>query len=154
MRLAFQLLFLPVFSLLAGAEDHWAYLPPVNPDILVQEGESNLSRPSMGSWISYGLGSENENLPSYVSMCPGGMPIKRTENWRSSFLPGSYQGTYLDSSIDQLDQMIENLKKTSARDPRQAKQLDLLRQLNGRHLAGNDYDPQQSSICSGSITRS
>ena len=120
-----------------------ANVPNHEPSLMLMNcGESNLSRPSMGSWISYGLGSENENLPAYVSMCPGGMPIKRAENWRSSFLPGSYQGTYLDSSIERLDQMIENLKNPSARDPRQAKQLDLLRQLNGRHLADNDYDPQ------------
>jgi hypothetical protein len=105
-------------------------------------GDGRLARPSMGSWVTYGLGSENENLPAYVSMCPGGMPIKRSENWRSSFLPGRFQGTYLDSSIEDLDRMIENLRNPSAREPRQAGQLDFLRQLNERHLAERGHDPQ------------
>ena len=96
----------------------------------------------MGSWITYGLGSENENLPAYVSMCPGGMPLKRAENWRSSFLPGRFQGTYLDSSIEDLDRMIENLRNPYARDSRQAGQLDFLRKLNERHLAGRGHDSQ------------
>ncbi len=97
-------------------------------------GEGRLARPSMGSWVTYGLGSENENLPAYVSLCPGGMPIKRAENWRSSFLPGRFQGTYLDSSIQQVEDMIENLRNTQVRDARQAKQLDFLRQVNEQHL--------------------
>src|SRR5690606_23970012 len=105
-------------------------------------GDGRLPRPSMGSWVSYGLGSENENLPAYVSMCPGGMPIKRAENWRSAFLPGRFQGTYLDSSIQQVEQMIENLRNPAARDSRQAKQLEFLRELNEQHLAGHGHDPQ------------
>ncbi len=119
-----------------------ADVPNHEPSLMLMNcGESRLSRPSMGSWVSYGLGSENENLPAYVSMCPGGMPIKRAENWRSSFLPGSFQGTYLDSSIERLDRMIENLQNPSARDARQAKQLSLLRQLNANHLESQHHDP-------------
>jgi len=120
-----------------------ADVPNHEPSLMLMNcGDGRLSRPSMGSWVSYGLGSENENLPSYISMCPGGMPIKRAENWRSSFLPGSYQGTYLDSSIESLDRMIENLKNPSARALRQAKQLSLLQKLNQDHLARHHADPQ------------
>jgi hypothetical protein len=110
--------------------------------MLMNSGDGRISRPSLGSWVSYGLGSENENLPAYISMCPGGMPIKRSENWRSSFLPGRFQGTYLDTSIQEVDRMIENLKNPSARDRRQAGQMDLLRQLNEKHLAGQAHDSQ------------
>jgi len=110
--------------------------------MLMNTGEARLSRPSFGSWVTYGLGSENENLPAYISMCPGGMPVKRAENWRSSFLPGSFQGTYLDTSIQQIDKMIENLTNDKVRDHRQAKQLEFLRKVNDRHLAARDHDPK------------
>ena len=110
--------------------------------MLMNTGEARLSRPSFGSWVTYGLGSENENLPAYISMCPGGMPVKRAENWRSSFLPGSFQGTYLDTSIQQIDKMIENLTNEKVRDHRQAKQLEFLRKVNDRHLAARDHDPK------------
>jgi len=120
-----------------------ANVPNHEPSLMLMNcGESRLSRPSMGSWVSYGLGSENENLPAYVSMCPGGMPIKRSENWRSSFLPGAFQGTYVDSSIERLDEMIQNLRNPAARDTRQAKQLSLLQKLNARHLEASNHDPQ------------
>jgi hypothetical protein len=120
-----------------------ADVPNHEPSLMLMNcGEGRLARPSMGSWITYGLGSENENLPAYISMCPGGMPIKRSENWRAAFLPGRYQGTYIDSSIERLDQMIENLRNPVARDSRQAAQMDLLRQLNESHLAAHQHDPQ------------
>ncbi len=120
-----------------------ADVPNHEPSLMLMNcGDGRLARPSMGSWITYGLGSENENLPAYISMCPGGMPIKRAENWRSSFLPGRFQGTYLDSSIEDVDRMIQNLRNPSARDTRQASQLDFLRKLNERHLAGRVHDPQ------------
>jgi hypothetical protein len=120
-----------------------ADVPNHEPSLMLMNcGEGRLPRPSIGSWVTYGLGSENDNLPAFVSLCPGGMPIKRSENWRSSFLPGRFQGTYLDSSILRVDQMIENLRHPHARPTRQAAQLDLLRQLNEDHLASRHHDPQ------------
>ncbi len=123
-----------------------ADVPNHEPSLMLMNcGESRLSRPSFGSWVTYGLGSENENLPSYISMCPGGMPIKRAENWRSSFLPGSYQGTYLDTSIQEIDKMIENLSNATVRDERQAKQLEFLRKVNERHMAAREHDPKMEA---------
>lgn len=120
-----------------------ADVPNHEPSLMLMNcGDGRLPRPSMGSWVSYGLGSENENLPAYVSLCPGGMPIKRAENWRSSFLPGRFQGTYLDTSIQQIDQMIENLHNPHVRDRRQQKQLEFLRQINQTHLESRQHDPQ------------
>ncbi len=69
-------------------------------------GDARLVRPSIGSWVTYGLGSENQNLPGFIAMCPGGYPIQETQNWQSGFLPGAYQGTYIDTrhtDIDKLD---------------------------------------------------
>jgi hypothetical protein len=123
-----------------------ADVPNHEPSLMLMNcGEGRLPRPSMGSWISYGLGSGNENLPSFVSLCPGGMPIKRTENWRSAFLPGRFQGTYIDTSIERVDRMIENLRNPAAGNPRQAAQLELLRRLNDEHLAANRHDPHLES---------
>ena len=120
-----------------------ANVPNHEPSLMLMNcGEGTLPRPSMGSWISYGLGSENENLPAYVSMCPGGMPIKRAENWRASFLPGAHQGTYLDSSLKDVEKMIENLRNPHGAGARQAHQLELLRRLNGNHLEAAGHDPQ------------
>ena len=64
----------------------------------------------MGSWITYGLGTENQNLPGFVVMCPGGYPIKETENWQSAFLPGVLPGTYIDTQHTEIDKLIENIR--------------------------------------------
>jgi len=120
-----------------------ADVPNHEPSLMLMNcGDGRQARPSMGSWVSYGLGSGNEDLPSYISMCPGGMPIKRGENWRSSFLPGRFQGTYLDTSIQDLDRMIENLKNPDDRERRQAREMELLRDLNAAHQAERGPDPQ------------
>ena len=75
-----------------------ADVPNHEPSLMLMNcGESRLPRPSMGSWITFGLGTENQNLPGFIAMCPGGYPIKGTENWQSAFLPGAYQGTYIDT---------------------------------------------------------
>ena len=54
-------------------------------------GSDNFIRPSMGAWISYGLGSENENLPSFVTICPT-LAHGGSQNWGSAFLPNRHQG--------------------------------------------------------------
>ena len=81
----------------------------------------------------YGLGSANQNLPGFVAMCPGGQPIKSAENWQSAFLPGAYQGTYVDSQHTAVDKLIENIRSPHASPETQRKQLDLLRTLNEAH---------------------
>src|SRR5262245_49670106 len=75
-----------------------ADLPNHEPSLMLMNcGDAQMSRPSVGSWVTYGLGSENQNLPGFIAMCPGGYPIKEAENWQSGFLPGVYQGTFIDS---------------------------------------------------------
>ena len=74
-----------------------AEVPNHEPSLMLMNcGDGRLSRPSFGAWVNYGLGTENRNLPGFIVMCPGGYPIVATQNWRSSFLPGACQGTYLD----------------------------------------------------------
>ena len=103
--------------------------------LLMNTGDGRLVRPSLGSWLTYGLGTENQNLPGYVAMCPGGMPLLDSQNWQSGFLPGAFQGTYVDPKQQQLDKLIEHVANKSAPNGWQRKQLDLLHSLNAAHQA-------------------
>jgi hypothetical protein len=96
----------------------------------------------MGAWITYGLGSENQNLPGFIAMCPGGYPIVATQNWRSAFLPGAYQGTYIDTQHTAVDRLIDNIRNPSLCLDEQRRQLDLVRRLNEQHLADRQNDAQ------------
>ncbi|HEX8521249.1 MAG TPA: DUF1501 domain-containing protein [Tepidisphaeraceae bacterium] len=111
-----------------------AEVPNHEPSLLLMNcGEARMIRPSMGSWVTYGLGSENQNLPGFVVLCPGGYPIQESQNWQSGFLPGVYQGTYIDSQHTQLSKLIENIKSPSSTTKEQRRQLDLLMELNRQH---------------------
>jgi hypothetical protein len=122
-----------------------AEIPNHEPSLMLMNcGDAQMSRPSMGSWITYGLGTENQNLPGFVAMCPGGYPIKETDNWTNAFLPGVYQGTYVDSQHTNLDKLIENVRNHNVPLAAQRKQLDLLRKLNAEHMheQGRSTDPR------------
>ena len=93
-------------------------------------GEQAFSRPSMGSWLLYGLGSENKNLPGYVVISPS-QPAQGAPLWSSSFLPGEYQGTL----VNDLKNPISNLGNTRFNATAQRQQLDWLRDLNESHAA-------------------
>ena len=76
-----------------------ADVPNHEPSLLLLNcGDARQVRPSMGSWITYGLGTENLNLPGFIAMCPGGYPIQESQNWQSGFLPGIFQGTHINHS--------------------------------------------------------
>ena len=88
----------------------------------------------MGAWLLYGLGTENQNLPGFVAMCPNGLPIKDSENWQSAFLPGAYQGAHVDTKHQELGRLIENIEHPQVASADQRRQLDLLARWNRRHL--------------------
>lgn len=118
-----------------------AELPNHEPSLMLMNcGDAVQSRPSVGSWVTYGLGTENQNLPGFISMCPGGYPIKEAENWQSGFLPGVFQGTFIDSQHTKLEKLIENIRNhyTSLKEQRQ--QLDLLQQLNSEYQQRRQQD--------------
>jgi hypothetical protein len=99
---------------------------------LMNCGDERLSRPSMGAWINYGIGSQNRNLPGFIAMCPG-LPVADTSNWRSAFLPGIYQGTHIDTRRTSVNDLIENIRNPWVSRTDQRRQLDLLAELNRRH---------------------
>ncbi|MEQ1842405.1 MAG: DUF1501 domain-containing protein, partial [Verrucomicrobiales bacterium] len=114
----------------------YAQVPNHEPSLMLMNcGDSVQARPSFGAWTLYGLGSENQNLPGFIAMCPGGMPIKDSENWQSAFLPGAFQGTYIDSKHEELSRLIENIDHPQITAVDQRRQLDLLARWNARHRA-------------------
>src|SRR5205814_4093413 len=108
---------------------------------LMNCGDERLSRPSYGAWISYGLGTENENLPGYIAMCPG-LPVSDVSNWRSAFLPGIYQGTHIDPKKTNPAELIENITNAQLTRAAQRRQLDLLAEFNAEHQRARGDDPQ------------
>ena len=120
-----------------------ADVPNHEPSLLLMNcGEARLVRPSMGSWLTYGLGTENQNLPAFIAMCPGGYPIQESQNWQAGFLPGIYQGTYIDTKHTDIEKLIEHVRNNHVAPTEQRRQLDLLQQLNARHAAERSNDPQ------------
>ena len=120
-----------------------AEVPNHEPSLMLMNcGNAQLPRPSFGSWVTYGLGSENENLPGFIVMCPNGYPVVGTRNWRSAFLPGAYQGTYLDTKHTDVTKLISNIRNGRLSSTEQRKQLDLVQALNSRHLEERTTDPQ------------
>lgn len=118
-----------------------ADVPNHEPSLLLMNcGEARLIRPSFGSWVTYGLGTENQNLPGFIVMCPGGYPIQETQNWQSAFLPGVYQGTYIDSQHTDIEKLIEHIRNRSETLEAQRQQLDLLQALNERHCQRRGQD--------------
>ena len=118
-----------------------AQVPNHEPSLMLMNcGDSVQARPSVGAWVLYGLGTENQNLPGFVAMCPGGYPVKDAENWQSGFLPGVYQGTFIDPQHTEVEKLIENIRSPHATAAIQRRQLDLLRELNAAHFEarGND----------------
>jgi len=120
-----------------------ADVPNHEPSLLLMNcGESRLPRPSVGSWVNYGLGSVNQNLPGFIAMCPGGYPIQESQNWQSAFLPGIFQGTYIDTKHQEAEKLIEHIKNKFVSPEEQRQQLDLLRQLNQEHARRRALDAQ------------
>ncbi len=118
-----------------------AELPNHEPSLMLMNcGDAVQSRPSLGSWVTYGLGTENLNLPGFIVMCPGGYPVKETDNWQNGFLPGVFQGTYIDSQHTKIEKLIENIRSNYTSMKGQRGQLDLLQQLNEEHQAARQGD--------------
>jgi hypothetical protein len=103
-------------------------------------GEQAFSRPSMGSWLLYGLGTENQNLPGFVVISPS-QPAQGAPLWSSSFLPAAYQGTL----VSDLKSPIANLENPSRTLAQQRQQLDWLKQLNQMHMAEREEDSRLSA---------
>ena len=101
--------------------------------MMMNTGTTQQSRPSFGSWLTYGLGSENRNLPGFIVLCPGGYPVWGAKNWRSAFLPGAFQGTHVDTRHTRPDKLIADVRNRFTSSSAQRGQLDLLGKLNAEY---------------------
>ncbi len=108
---------------------------------LMNCGDERLSRPSMGAWVTYGLGTDNQNLPGFIAMCPG-LPVADVSNWRAAFLPGIYQGTHLDTRKTKVEELIENITSPATARGDQRRQLDLLMRFNRQHQQQRTDEPE------------
>ena len=107
---------------------------------LMNSGHVQAVRPSYGSWLLYGLGTENQNLPGYVVLCPG-LPVNGAANWSNRFLPGVYQGCHLNlPTTFKPAQVIPHLASGKLSSSSQRRQLDLIQQMNAVHLADRPHE--------------
>lgn len=113
--------------------------------LLLNCGDSRLPRPSMGSWLTYGLGNENQNLPGFVVLCPNGYPVGDAANWQNAFLPGAFQGTYIDTRHEEIDRLLENIQNHHTDYGAQRQQLDLINKINRFHSAQRSDDDRFSA---------
>lgn len=110
--------------------------------MMMNVGHLQPTRPSMGSWLVYGLGTENQNLPGFVAMSPRAQPRNKLANWGNAFLPGAYTGTYVNIHDMQSDQIMRDLKNHWLPKLDQRQQADLLTRLNQLDLQRQRHDPQ------------
>jgi hypothetical protein len=111
--------------------------------VMMNTGSRQLQKPCLGSWSIYGLGTENQNMPGFISLhSGGGLPAGGTQNWGAAFLPGVYQGTSINTSSDSVDKMIENISSPYVSETEQRRQLDLIHQLNELHAQDLQKDAQ------------
>ena len=100
--------------------------------LMMQSGHQQPVRPCLGSWTSYGLGTENENLPAFVALSPG-RPVVGPQLWSSAFLPAEHQGTAVDTNDLRVEKLLANIRNPVLSLESQRVQLDLLQFLNRRH---------------------
>ncbi len=131
-----------VRSMVADGLDHGGAL------LQMHTGTVNLTRPSLGSWVLYGLGTENQNLPGFLTIRPHS-GHSGARNWSSAFLPGAYQGTPIGTSrspvADLRKEAIENLLSRGRTTDEQRFELDMLAKIDRRHAESRRYDNRLES---------
>jgi len=117
---------------------------PNHEPALLQMHTGNIQpiRPSMGSWLLYGLGSENENLPGYIVLRPSPKIVVGPALWSNSFLPAEFQATSVITADMRVEKLIANIKNPQLTEPHQREQLDLLAELNHLHLQRRQGDTE------------
>src|SRR5262249_7021539 len=107
--------------------------------LMMNSGRILSGYPCLGSWVNYGLGSVNENLPGFVVMLdPRGGPISGPKNWSSGYMPAQYEGTILRT---QGTPILDLNRRQGQSDDAQRDQLDVLREFNSEHLAATGNNP-------------
>ncbi len=126
-------------SMVGDGVDHGAAL------LQLHTGVFSFKRPSMGSWMLYGLGTENQNLPGFITIKPS-LGHGGQNNWSSSFLPSDYQGTAIGNSGMKVEEIAKEpvpyLISKGLPAEHQRYELDMLQNMNRKHASANDHDPE------------
>jgi len=113
---------------------------------LMNCGHQLPGRPSMGSWVTYGLGTDNKNLPGFIVLCPG-FPVLGSSLWSSGYIPSSYQGVHIQNSAVEPEKLVQNLRNSELSLDEQKQQLAMLDKLNARYLQRvGDQPSLQSAV--------
>ena len=108
--------------------------------VFMNTGSIRIAKPSLGAWTVYGLGSENQNLPGFISLRSGKLPAGGAANYGAAFLPGIYQGTSVNTQAQNVQQMIQNIRNPYVSKTEQRRQLDFIHQLNELHAQNLQRD--------------
>jgi hypothetical protein len=103
-------------------------------------GSVRIAKPSLGSWVVYGLGTENQNLPGFISLRNNRVPVGGVGGYGAAFLPGIYQGTSINTNAQNVQQMIQNIRNSYVSKSEQRRQLDFIHQLNDLHAQNLQRD--------------
>lgn len=141
-----------IFPRLGGLIDDFAVIRSCYADngnhgpsmMLMNTGHQLTGRPSMGSWITYGLGTLNQNLPGFIALCPG-YPVMGPRLWSSGFLPNRHQATYVPNNERTPEKLLQNIRNASLTIDDQQRQLRLLDRLNQLYLGRSEGRPQLAS---------
>lgn len=118
-------------------------IPNHEPALLqMHSGSIQPTRPSIGSWLLYGLGSENENLPGYVVLRPSNKIVVGPALWSNGFLPAEYQATSVVTEDMRVEKLLANIKNPKLNDTEQRKQVDIAQQLNAWHKQKRNHSPE------------
>jgi hypothetical protein len=137
-----------IFPHVGGCVDDISFIHSMHTDIpehagammMMNVGALQPNRPSMGAWLVYGLGTENQDLPGFIAMSPRAQPRGTLANWGNAFLPGAYAGSYVNIAEMKPDAVMRDLKNAGLSRHEQQRQVDLLTQLNQQHLQRLERD--------------
>src|SRR5262249_97060 len=108
-------------------------------------GHTQIGHPSMGSWLSYGLGTENQNLPGFIVLSPGS-PTLGSQLWTSAYLPSIYHGTHIVNSEKEPEKLVRNIHNQELSTAEQEEQLGLLDKLNRSYVDQAGKLPELESV--------
>lgn len=108
--------------------------------LMMNSGAQQPIRPCLGSWVTYGLGTDNQNLPGFVVLCPG-KPVVGPALWGNSFLPGVFQGTHINNSSVDPQKVIGHVRNQNLSPDTQRNVMNLLQSMNKKHLENRYRDP-------------
>jgi hypothetical protein len=126
---------------LAVVRSMWTDIPAHEvATVFMNTGSVRVAKPSLGSWLVYGLGTENQNLPGFIALRGARLPPGGAANYQAAFLPGVYQGAMINTQAPSVPLMIQNIRNTYVSSAEQRRQLGFIHQLNELHAQNLQRD--------------